>query len=252
MTTKTNSLQNLTPWLMHPLGVIISLLMMFSLASCDEDGNIILPLSEAEITEGLKEALKVGADNSVVQTNQQDGYFGHPQIKIPWPEEAAGAYNFINTNLPNLRPLLDDVVLRMNRGAEQASEKAKPIFFDAITTMSIQDARDILHGDDNAATVYLHERTYTSLHSAFKPDILDALETVGAASLWEQIALTYNPIAAITPGIHPINADLADYTTTMALNGLFLLIEEEELKIRTDPLARISDILKRVFGRLDN
>lgn len=237
---------------MIPFAGVLGFMLLFAFSSCDEEGNLVLPLSEAEIVEGLKEALKVGANNSVVQTNQTNGYFGNPQLKIPWPEEAAGAYNFINNNMPLLRPLLDDVVLRMNRGAEQASEKAKPIFVDAITTMSIQDARNILNGDDNAATVYLHSRTYTSLHTAFKPDIHSALEAVGAASLWQQIANSYNPIASITPGINPINTDLADYTTTRALDGLFFLIEEEELKIRTDPLARISEILKRVFGRLDN
>ncbi len=222
------------------------------LKSCDEHGNLILPLTEAEIIQGLKEALKVGTDNTVTQTNQLNGYFGNPLIKIPWPEEAAGAYNYINNNLTVLRPILDEVVLLMNRGAEEASAKAKPIFIDAIMNMTIQDARNILNGNDNAATQYLHDRTYHSLRNAFRPDIHAALESVGAASAWSSITSVYNPIATITPGINPINTDLADYTTAKALDGLFLLIEAEEKKIRTDPAARINDILRRVFGTLDN
>ena len=235
-----------------PALVILFFAASFGLKSCDEHGNLILPLTEGEIIEGLKEALKVGTDNSVAKTNQVNGYYENPLIKIPWPEEAAGAYNFINNNLPSLRPLLDEVVLLMNRGAEEASAKAKPIFIEAILSMTIQDARNILNGADNAATMYLHDRTYNSLHNAFKPDIHDALETVGAATTWNSIALVYNPVANITPGINPITTDLAHYTTTRALDGLFLLLEEEEKKIRTDPQARINEILKRVFGTLDN
>ncbi len=234
-------------------GVILlfTLMLSITLPSCDEEGNFVLPLTEAEIIQGLKEALKVGTDNSVALTNRQDGYYGNDLIKIPWPAEAAGAYNFINTNLPNLRPVLDEVVLKMNRGAEEASAKAKPIFIDAVMAMTIEDARGILNGTDNAATMYLHEKTYQSLHDAFKPDIFDALESVGAATAWNSITSVYNPLAQWTPGIDPINTDLADYTTTKALDGLFLMLAEEELKIRTDPAARINDILERVFGSLD-
>ncbi len=224
---------------------------VLSLTSCDEEGNFELPLTETEIIQGLKEALKVGTDNSVAITNRTGGYYDNELIKIPWPEEASGAYNFIDSNIPELRPVLDEVVLKMNRGAEEASAKAKPIFIDAVMAMTIEDAREILNGADNAATMYLHEKTYESLHAAFKPDIHDALESVGAATAWSNITNTYNPIAQWTPGIDPINTDLADYTTTQALDGLFLLLAEEELKIRTDPLARINDILERVFGTLD-
>ncbi len=231
--------------------LIFTFLVSISLPSCDEDGNFVFPLTEAEIVQGLKEALKVGTGNSVALTNRTNGYYGNELIKIPWPEEAAGAYNYINTNLPNLRPLLDEVVLKMNRGAEEASAKAKPIFIDAVLAMTIEDARGILNGTDNAATMYLHEKTYESLHIAFMPDIHSALESVGAATAWTSITSVYNPIATWTPGIQPITTDLTDYTTTKALDGLFLLLAEEELKIRTDPLARINDILKKVFGTLD-
>lgn len=231
--------------------LLLIFMMSITLPSCDEEGNFVFPLTEAEIIQGLKEALKVGTDNSVALTNRHDGYYGNSLIKIPWPAEAAGAYNYINSNLPSLRPLLDEVVLKMNRGAEVASAKAKPIFIDAVMAMTIDDARGILNGTDNAATMYLHEKTYLSLHTAFKPDIFDALESVGAATAWNSITSVYNPIAQVMPGIQPINTDLAEYTTTKALDGLFLLLAEEELKIRTDPAARINDILERVFGSLD-
>ncbi len=229
---------------------------VFTLQSCEvlkmlEQEQTSRPLTQAEIAQGLREALKVGINKSVEKTHTANGYFGNPRIKIPWPEEAIGAYNFIDNNLSALRPLLDEVVLQMNRGAEEASAKAIPIFTEAIANMTIHDAQNILLGPDDAATRYLNERTYSALHEAFKPDIHKALESVGAATLWTEITNVYNPVARLTPGIQPITTDLADYTTTKALDGLFLLVAEEELKIRENPAARINEILRRVFGSLD-
>jgi hypothetical protein len=231
--------------------VLVACNLNIPLPTMDDLGRPTPTLTEADIIQGLKEALKVGAGNSVSKTNQADGYFGNPQIKIPWPQEAAGAYNYINNNLPVVRPLLDEVVLKMNRGAEKASEKAKPIFIDAIVSMSIEDARNILRGERNAATRFLHQKTYASLHAAFKPDIHEALESVGAATAWSAITTAYNPVTRFNRNLHPINTDLSDYTTTKALDGLFLLIEQEEDKIRTDPVARVNEILRKVFGSLD-
>jgi hypothetical protein len=231
-----------------------SIIPLLTFHSCDQlqqisiPGGGTTPLTEAEIIRGLKEALVVGAGNSVALTNKTDGFFGNPRIKIPWPQEAAGAYNYINTNLPSLQPLLDEVVLKMNRGAEMASAKAKPIFIDAVMSMTISDARNILYGGNNAATQYLNQRTYAALHAAFKPEIHNALESVGAATVWSNITNPYNRIARITPGVNVINTDLSDYTTSEALKGLFLLIGEEETKIRQDPRARVNEILRRVFG----
>lgn len=229
--------------------------MPILISSCDEDGNLIIPtptLSEEDVANGLREALKVGTQNSVSVASQTNGYFGNDLIRIPWPQEAAGAYNFISNNMSSVKDLLDEVVLLMNRGAENAADKAGPIFIDAITSITIYDAWDILNGADDAATQYLSDRTFDSLHASFKPDIHNALETVGAATLWSNITTAYNPIANITPGYEPINTDLAEYTTQKALEGLFYLISEEELKIRTDPVARVSDLLKKVFGTLDD
>jgi len=213
-------------------------------------------MTERQVAAGLKEALKVGINNSVSLTNRTDGFFGNSMIKIPWPSEAQGAYNFINQNasLSFLRPVLDEVVLKMNRGAEQASARATPIFVSAIEQMTIIDAWNILRGANNAATLYLQSKTYNNLHTAFMPDIQNALESVGAASAWQTVTTGYNTVAnnpILGSGLNPINTDLADYTTRKALDGLFLLVAQEELKIRSNPAARVNDILKEVFGQLD-
>lgn len=213
-------------------------------------------ITETRVAAGLKEALKVGINNSVSLTNRNDGFFGNSLIKIPWPSEAQSAYNFINQNatLSFLRPVLDEVVLKMNRGAEQASVRAIPIFVTAIEQMTIMDAWNILRGANNAATLYLQSKTYHNLHTAFKPDILNALESVGAASAWQTVTSRYNTVAnnpLLGAELNPINTDLADYTTRKALDGLFLLVAQEELKIRSNPAARVNDILKEVFGQLD-
>lgn len=232
-----------------PVALILALSL--NLQSCDEDGNLVFPLTEAEVAQGLREALKVGTNNSVETTSQHNGYYGNSLIRIPWPEDAMGAYNFINNNLSYLKPLLDEVIVLMNRGAEDAADKAGPIFINAITSITIADAWNILNGANNAATEYLHQRTYESLFNAFRPDIHNSLEVVGAASAWTELTSSYNLVATITPGINTINTDLSAYTTGKALDGLFVLVAEEELKIRTDPAARINDILRRVFGTLD-
>ncbi len=234
--------------------IMIPLVLIFgaSLQSCDEDGNLILPLTETEVANGLKEALKVGTGNSVTETNRLDGYYGNDAIRIPWPEEAAAAYTYIENNMSLIQPLLDEVVLLMNRGAEEASEKARPIITDAIVSMSITDAWNILNGADDAATQYLIDKTYDSLYEAFLPEIDDALESVGATTAWTQITNAYNPVASVWPTINPIETNLSNYATEKALDGLFVLIAAEELKIRTDPQARINNLLERVFGSLDD
>ncbi len=234
------------------IALVLLILLSINFQSCDEETTFAL--SEQEIAEGLKEALIVGTNYSVEETNQHNGFYdnpAYPGIKIPWPEEATGAYNYIDENMDLIKPLLDTVVLRMNRAAEQASNKAKPIFIDAITGITIQDARDILNGTNDEATNYLKDRTYNELHAEFRGDIYCALENVKAVTAWETITTKYNRIASFTFGQEPINTDLADYTTEKTLDGLFHLVAEEEMKIRTDPKARVNDLLERVFGELD-
>ncbi len=207
-----------------------------------------LTMTEGEVARGLKEALTIGAVNAVLATNKQDGFFQNPLIKIPFPEEAQGAMNFMH-NSTLLRPLLNEFVLRLNRAAENAAEKAKPIFAEAITGITIHDAWGILRGGDGSATRYLKEKTYNSLTAAFKQDILNSLQAVGAQSTWAELTSAYNNLALINPNLTKINTDLADYTTRKALDGLFKMVEQEENKIRKDPVARVTDLLRRVFAQ---
>jgi hypothetical protein len=226
------------------------LLLAFGLftTSCEglgEDG-----LTEAEIVAGLKEALQVGTDTSVTKTNKENGYFGDTRIRIPYPPEAANVINTVSgisfLGQPIGQEAVDGFVLKLNRAAENASDKAKPIFVNAITSMTITDGLNILRGSDDEATQYLHTSTFDNLKTAFKPDIATSLDQVGAQTAWNEIATLYNTVSS-----NPVNPDLAEFTTGKALDGLFTLIADEELKIRKDPLARVTDILAKVFGSLD-
>ncbi|HQI44761.1 MAG TPA: DUF4197 domain-containing protein [Bacteroidales bacterium] len=199
-------------------------------------------LTNDDIIRGLKEALKVGTNNSVKSASVLDGFYKNALIKIPFPEEA-------QTMETKLRALgmgtqCDKFVETMNRGAEEASKYAASIFIDAITKLTISDGMKILKGNDNAATTYLKENTTTSLKTAFLPNVTTALSQVEVTKYWTPLATTYNKIPLVTK----VDPDLNDYVTTKAINGLFKLIEAEEYKIRKDPTARINDILKKVFG----
>jgi hypothetical protein len=146
---------------------------------------------------------------------------------------------------------VDKFVETMNRGAEESAKEAAPIFLNAITTMSIADGFNILNGTDSAATTYLRDKTSDALYSAFKPKVQNALKTVKLTEYWNPIITKYNTVTAMAGG-EKVNPDLDDYVTKGAMKGLFRLISDEEKKIRKDPMARVSDILKTVFGSLDN
>jgi hypothetical protein len=225
---------------MKPFRILLAILFMAFTISCEtEDG-----LTDEQIIEGLKEALKVGTDNSVNNAHQTDGYFLNAFIKIPFPQDA----EFVKTALEaiGLSTITDELVLKLNRCAEDAADEAKPIFVNAIVNMSFSDAVGILNGPDDAATQYLKSTTYDQLKAAFKPDIENSLESVGANTAWTNVMTAYNAI----PLHDPVNTDLPDYTTGKALDGLFYLVAQEEAKIRTDPAARITEILQKVFGSL--
>ena len=211
----------------------------------DSDG-----LTDDEIVAGLKEALQVGTDTSVTKTNKENGYFGDTRLRIPYPAEAENVITTVSTisllGVPIGQEAIDGFVLKLNRAAENASDKAKPIFVNAITSMTIVDGINILRGTDDAATQYLQTNTYENLKTAFKPDIETSLDQVGAQTAWGEITTLYNTVSS-----NPVNPDLADYTTGKALDGLFILLADEELKIRKDPIARVTDILAKVFGTLD-
>ena len=228
------------------LFVVIGFISM-SVNSCEQLVSSI-PLTEAEVASGLREALTIGAVNAVMATNKENGYFGNSSIKIPFPPEASGAMNYMQ-NSALLRPLLNEFVLRLNRAAEDASAHARPIFTEAIRQITIQDAWGILRGGENAATDYLHGKTHSQLYNAFKPDIRNSLDKVGAQSAWQELTTAYNTIATLSPNLNVINTDLADYATTEALDGLFYLVAQEEAKIRQDPEARVTELLKRVFAQ---
>jgi hypothetical protein len=228
--------------------VIASLVFVagvFSFTSCDEILNNI-PLSDAQIVEGLKEALKVGSDTAVYQGNKLDGYFGNELIKILLPPEAEPIMNVIG-QVPGGQALVDEVILKMNRAAEQAAIEATPILIDAITGMTITDGLTILNGNDDAATMYLKGATQPAINTAFRPYVLDALQSVGAQSAWATLTTNYNTIAPFI-GQPTVNTDLTDYTTGKATDGLFVLVAGEEKKIRTDVSHQVNDILQTVFG----
>ncbi len=199
-------------------------------------------LSSSEIASGLKEALTIGAQNASNKLSATNGFFGNPLVKIMLPEEVRR----VETALRNvgMGSLVDDAILKLNRAAEDASRQAAPIFVNAITSMSITDAVGILRGADNAATQYLERTTTTSLTNAFRPTINNSLNKVGAVTAWNKVFTAYNRL----PMIQKVNPDLTGYVTSKALQGLFLTIAQEESKIRKDPAAQVTNLLKKVFG----
>jgi hypothetical protein len=199
-------------------------------------------LQQDEIAKGLKEALQVGADKTIQQLTQTDGFFGNAAIKILMPPEAEK----IEKSLRSLgfNKQVDDAILTMNRAAEDAAKQAAPLFVKAIQEISLEDALGILKGDDKAATTYLQGKTNTALTAAFRPSIEQSLEKTGATKQWNSIVTQYNKFT-----FKKINPDLAGYVTEKSLTGIFTQIALEEQQIRKDPLARSSDLLKKVFGK---
>jgi hypothetical protein len=218
------------------------------------------PLTENEVISGLKEALITGAKNSSQILSAENGYYGDLAVKILLPDEAKVIVDNIS-KIPGGNKLVDDVVLRINRAAEDAAKEAAPVFINSITQMTVQDAFNILRGADNAATSYLRNTTYNELYALYKPKIQastdkDIVGTVSTTDSWNALTGKWNTLANSVAGkvadLKPVNTDLNDYLTNKALNGIFLKVEAEELKIRKDVSARISPILQRVFGSLDS
>ncbi|MBL4752055.1 MAG: DUF4197 domain-containing protein [Flavobacteriales bacterium] len=200
-------------------------------------------LSESDVIAGLKEALVKGTSSGTQSASKLDGYFKNPRLKIPFPPKIQKVESKLRAL--GMNKLVDNFIVSLNRGAEKAATEAKPIFVDAVTSMTVKDAWGILRGADNAATDYLRRTTSTSLQAAFKPVIKTSLDAVDATKHFTKIITTYNKI----PLIEKVNPNLEDYVTDKALIGLFLLIEDEERKIRTDPVARTTELLKKVFSQ---
>jgi hypothetical protein len=205
-------------------------------------------LTNGEVISGLKEALNVGIKNSVDITSVTDGFLGNAEIRLPFPEEA------IKAKEKALDWGLDGQVEKfettLNRAAEVAAKEALPIFKDAIMNMSISDGFTILNGGQGAATKYLKDNTTAALKEAFRPKVDAAIAEVKLTDYWNPIITKYNSAMNFTGG-EKLNPDLSEYVTDRAITGLFLMVSKEENKIRLDPMARVSDILQKVFGSLD-
>ncbi len=227
------------------------LLIMFQLTACAELQNIAGTVLEEEaltstdIANGLKEALTIGISKGSDALSLTDGYF-KSQYKILLPEEARKITDKLQ-NIPGFSQVEEVILEKINRGAEDAAKKAKPIFVDAIKQMTFQDAMGILMGADDAATQYLDRTTRTKLYDEFNPVIVNSLNKFNAIDYWADAVNTYNKI----PFVEEMNPSLDQYVTEQALNGLFSMVEKEEVKIRTDLSARTSDLLRKVFAKQD-
>lgn len=198
-------------------------------------------LSNDEIINGLKEALKVGTENSSKKLGQLDGFFANAAIKILMPEEAKKVERTLRSF--GMGKLVDNAILSMNRAAEDAAKDVAPIFWNAIKQMSIQDGLQILRGGDFAATDYLKKTTTTALTEKFRPVIEVSLAKVNATKYWKDLFTSYNRFSK-----DQVNTDLTAFVTEKALSGLFYNVGLEEQKIRKDPAAQVTDLLKKVFG----
>ena len=235
-------------------------LISIGLTSCDvlneaaeilviDSGESTPALTNDEVISGLKEALNIGIKNSVDLTSVQDGFLGNAEIRLPFPEDA------IKVKEKALSWGLDNQVEKfetnLNRAAEEATKEALPIFKDAILGMSISDGFSILNGGEGAATKFLKDRTTAQLVTAFSPKVEAAISKVKLTDYWEPIISKYNGAMTLTGG-EKINPDLNEYVTERAITGLFLMVEKEENKIRQDPIARVTSLLQKVFGSLNN
>ncbi len=202
-------------------------------------------LSQDEIGKGLKEALNVGVGEATQFLSVKDGYFKSP-YKILMPEEAQKVVSKLKM-VPAFSNVEAELTERMNRAAEDAAQKAKPIFIEAIKKMSFADAMNILSGNPDAATRYLEKTTNLALYAEFKPIVQASLDAVNARSYWKEATSAYNKIPFVTK----TNPELDDHVTKMALVGLFGLVEKKEKGIRSDSNLRTSDLLKKVFAKQD-
>ena len=199
-------------------------------------------LSNDDIINGLKEALRVGTDSSTKKLSKLNGFFADAAIKILMPEEAKKMEKTLRNF--GMGSLVDKAILSMNRAAEDAANGVGNIFWDAIKQMSIKDGLQILRGGDFAATDYLKTMTSKELTEKFRPVIEASLVKVDATKYWKDVFTAYNRFSA-----SPVNTDLNAYVTEKALGGLFYNISLQEQKIRKDPAAQVTDILKKVFGK---
>ena len=202
-------------------------------------------LSNADIANGLKEALNKGIEKQVSKLTQTDGFYKNQMVKILLPEELQKVDKALRT--AGLGSLADEGLKMINRAAEDAVKEATPIFVSAVKNMTFTDAKNILLGDDKAATSYLQKTTSAQLYAKFKPVIKSSFSKVGADKVWTNIITKYNAL----PLTNNVNPDLTDYVTNEALDGVFTMIAVEEKDIRNNLNARTSSLLKKVFALQD-
>ena len=243
--------------------IISSILFLTSCAELQQIVNETMesdrPLSRSEIVAGLKEALIVGTNKSVDILGETDGYYGDAAVKIFLPPEADIIADNIG-KVPGGDQLLEDVLLRINRAAEDAVSEAGPVFVNSIKSMTIEDAIGILRGSEHAATEYLQRSTYQGLFDLYRPKIQTSLDkklvgNVSTAQSWNKLTGRWNEVAnsivGQVAGLKSVETELDVYLTDKALDGLFLKIAMEEERIRENPAARVNDLLRRVFGSVD-
>jgi len=232
------------------------------LAGCSTVMNVLQTaadsgvLTEADVIRGLKEALTVGAKNSSGLLSAVDGYYKDAAVKIMLPDEAKVIVDNVS-KIPGGEKLIENVVLSINRAADDAAKDAAPVFVNSITSMTVTDGFNILRGADNAATMYLRNTTYNELYSLYKPKIeastkKDIIGNISTEESWNALTSKWNTFAnsfaGKIGGFKPVNTDLNDFLTRKALDGIFLKIANEELKIRKDVNARVTPLLQKVFG----
>lgn len=205
-------------------------------------GSGVASLTTGEIAQGLKEALRVGSDRVVTQVGQTDGYNGDPAIRLPLPGSLKSVQSALRA--AGMSGMLDDLELRLNRAAEVAAPKAKSLFVDAIAAMTLDDARRIYDGPDDAATRYFQSKMTAPLAREMAPVVSDSLSEVGAISAYDGVMGQYKQI----PFVPDAKADLTEYVVEKGMDGIFHYLAKEEAAIRQDPVKRTSAILEKVFG----
>jgi len=227
----------------------IAFLLSLGLFSCDTLSNLptgvggATTVTELEATQGIKEALDMGVNRGVALLNKPDGFFGNETYKLFLPPDAQKVENTLRQL--GMGGMVDRAILQINRSAEDAVGSARPIFVDAIKQMTIADAINILKGPDNAATQYFKQKTTDKLVAAFTPIIKGSLEKFSATKYYTDVISTYNNFPTT---LKKVNPDLTSYVVDKAVSALFDQVAKEEANIRANPVARTTDILKRVFG----
>jgi hypothetical protein len=202
-------------------------------------------MTESKASEGLKAALKAGTDLASNNLGAVDGFLANAAVKILFPPEAKKVESTLRSI--GMNKVCDDVIVSVNRAAESAVVEAKPIFAAAITSMSIQDAIGILTGGQNSATEYLKNSSGQALMQKFQPIIKSNLDKANATKYWGDVMGAYNNV----PFVQKVNPDLTQFVTQKAIDGIFMMVAQEELKIRQNPTARIGSIIQDVFGWAD-